>query len=831
MPGGPKREEAEESEGSLAVLEALGLTMPSAMSLDRATLPAGSRAEPNALPSSLGRFAVLRQIGRGGMGRVVEARDPDLRRDVAVKLLVDPSEVSPEQLTRFVVEAQVTAQLEHPNIVPVHELGLTADGEVFFVMKRVDGRSLRQVLRDLRSGDEATLRQWTRHRLLNAFVAVCNAVAYAHSRGVVHRDLKPENIMLGAFGEVLVMDWGVARLLGAEEDEETVADRPVDRPVDSAETTGTLQGETMGTPGYMSPEQARGELGSVDGRSDVWSLGAILYELLALQRAYRSNSIFALMFRAQQGPPDCPREALPARRIPQEIADIALKALAAAPEDRYASAQELAEAVEAFLEGSRRREAASRRVAEAQELWQRYRALLTERDTLTERRRQLEHSLEPWLPLEDKAELLAVRDRLAEVARERVDRFEAVVTACEHALSQDPGNPGARAFLARIHYARFEEAEAAGLAEDRQHHASRVLRYDDGRYAPLLQGVGSVALTSDSEGAEVLCQRFERRGLIWALGEPRPMGRTPIDEPLEMGSYLLTLRAEGRQDVRYPVLITRGRRWEAAEPIPLYTPAQVGDGWCQVPPGPFVCGGDPEVQDALPLGEPELSGLFVATFPVTMAEYCDFINHLHETDPEEAWSRVPRTESSRKGSSAGECWERPGPRQRYVVPEVDRDGDRWETDWAIFGVNWHDALAFAAWRTEQTGVTHRLPLEAEWEKAARGVDGRAFPWGDSFDATLCRCHDSRPGRPQPESVGSYPTDVSVYGVRDMAGTSREWCGDADFNGDGQRRPVRGGSWYSMPTVCRCASRFANEPWVVYTTHGFRLVRDEPLPDR
>jgi serine/threonine-protein kinase len=191
---------------------------------------------------------------------------------------------------------------------------------------------------------------------------------------------------------------------------------------------------------------------------------------------------------------------------------------------------------------------------------------------------------------------------------------------------------------------------------------------------------------------------------------------------------------------------------------------------------------------------------------------------------------VPRTESSAIGSK-GQCWDRPEPGQVYAIPAMDRDGDPWDPGWAAFGITWDDAVAYADWRGEQTGVPHRLPLEVEWEKAARGVDGRAFPWGDGFDATLCRMHDSRPGRPQPERVDAYPTDVSAYGVRAMAGSSREWCADPEFHGDPLRRPVRGGSWYSVPSVCRCANRFGNEPRVVYTTHGFRLFRDEPFPDR
>ena len=201
-----------------AVLKTLGVALaPTLRPSDPVQAP--TRLAPGALPGaehlvSLGRFQLHAELGRGGMGRVLEARDPELRRSVAVKVIIDPSRVTEAQLARFVAEAQITSQLEHPNIVPVYDMGATSTGEVYFVMKKVEGRSLRQVLTALRDGDEATTAEFPRTKLLHAFIQVCNAVAYAHDRGVLHRDLKPDNVMLGPFGEVLLMDWGLARLVG-----------------------------------------------------------------------------------------------------------------------------------------------------------------------------------------------------------------------------------------------------------------------------------------------------------------------------------------------------------------------------------------------------------------------------------------------------------------------------------------------------------------------------------------------------------------------------------------------------------------------------------------
>jgi len=759
------------------------------------------------LPASLGRFVPLRELGRGGMGRVLAARDPELGRVVAVKVVVDPSEVNAALLDRFVAEAQITSQLEHPGIVPVHDMGSTEDGQLFFVMKRVKGRSLASVLAGLRSEDPDDLKEWTEHRLLSVFLQVCDAVAYAHSRGVLHRDLKPANIMLGRFGETLVLDWGVALVLETE----------VTAFGDAA--------ETVGTPGYMSPEQARND--PLDDRSDLWSLGAILYRMLTLRSPYPGRDLHEVMFKVMSGPPPDPR-AVADRRVPDALAEIALRALAPEPGDRYPGVELLSAAVRAYLDGSERRARARQFLSEARAAWFRLADLEHEREALKTTIRTQEQALLPWAPLEEKTTLLDARRRLKALGSARAEVFAQVVEAGEKALGHDPGSDDARSLLADAWMQRFREAEDAGDREQLAWFEHRVRSYDDGHHVTWLDGDGSLTLHTEPPGAEVVCERFDEEGLIFRTVERQVLGRTPlVDVPLPMGSYLLTLNAPGKRPTRYPIRIARGRRWSSgAAPIPLFSEAELGADWVYVPGGPFVFGGDAEAPAPRPRRVVVEPGYLIRRNPVTMAEYAEFLTAVHAEDPDRAWALSPR-QGIGMDKSGGQYWERPGPGGSYQVPERDRDGDRWEPDWPVVLIMWPDAIAYCAWRSAQDGVALTLPTEAQWEKAARGTDGRYFPWGNEFDPNLCKTIISRAGRPLLETIDAFPTDVSVYGVRHMAGLVSDFTAEEDFDGDPSRRAMRGGSWRRDARWARVAGRYGVEPFLGGMNLGFRMVR--PLP--
>ncbi|MBK9974712.1 MAG: protein kinase [Planctomycetes bacterium] len=294
------------------------------------------------------RYAVVREIARGGMGKVIEVEDNDLRRSVALKVLRKEMLDRRDLVERFLEEAQITGQLEHPNIVPVHEIGVDGRGNLYFTMKLVEGEDLSSILKRMRKKDPGADKAYPLSRLVDIFIKVCEGVAFAHSKGVIHRDLKPANIMVGRFGEVQIMDWGVAKIVGRKED---TADRVVvsDRQDDDA--ARTMAGSILGTPSYMSPEQARGEVNYMGPTSDIFSLGVILYELLALKTPWTAQTSAQVLDQVKNFNPDPPSKMEPDRKIPPELEQLAMKCIEKMPHKRVQTAQELIEDLRSWQEG------------------------------------------------------------------------------------------------------------------------------------------------------------------------------------------------------------------------------------------------------------------------------------------------------------------------------------------------------------------------------------------------------------------------------------------------------------------------------------------------
>ncbi|MCA9138056.1 MAG: serine/threonine protein kinase, partial [Planctomycetales bacterium] len=325
--------------------------------LKRQPTNGGETRSNSGLSGSQDRYIELGELGRGGWGIVQRALDRQLQREVAIKRISNAGKIRAAERDQFLHEARITSGLQHPGVVPVHELVADQEGDTYYVMKLLEGDTLRHHIR--LTHEPRANGKWKRYELVEAitplllrFINVCHAVAYAHRCGIIHRDLKPANVMAGAFGETIVVDWGLARYINDKSDETTIQGptKPDDQsgshrssaPIES-------EGSVIGTPTYMSPEQARGELASLGSHSDIYSLGVILYEIVAGHHPHRGMDIKTVLRRARQGEYEPLSNAQPC--VPRALESIVQTAMSADPEKRYKDVETLADDVGRFMTG------------------------------------------------------------------------------------------------------------------------------------------------------------------------------------------------------------------------------------------------------------------------------------------------------------------------------------------------------------------------------------------------------------------------------------------------------------------------------------------------
>ena len=753
------------------------------------------------------RYALIGLLGRGGMGEVWEVFDTELRRPLALKVLSRALATLPAMRDRFRAECQTQAQLQHPHIVPIHEMDLLPDGRLYFTMRKIEGQTLSEVIAE-------PTEAWPLPRLVATFGQVCHAVAYAHGRGVLHRDLKPQNVMVGPFGEALVVDWGLAKVIGEALTAEDVGAAPV-------VTEGsqiTMMGQITGTPAYMSPEQVRGE--PADARSDVYALGAMLYCVLAGRAPYEGSTPRDVLASVKAGPPRWPPQRPGVPPAPDDLVATCARAMARGPKERFATAKELADQVQAWLDGRKDHERALDLVAVAEREQALAERLRSRASTLQAEANAWLHNTSPRASEEAKAPGWAKADEAARLRRDADLREVAYRQTLWAALNHAPDLEEAHARLARHHLEHHRRAEARRDHAEAAQRADLIRRHDRlGRLAGYLEGTGAVSVRTEPPGAEVVLTRYVERRRRLVEVDARCLGRTPLVEvPLPMGSYVLHLRMPGMHDVRYPVVIERQQHWDGIPPgrkvpraVHLLADGTLGPEEVRVPGGWFWAGGDPTAYQSLPRQRVWVDGFVIQRHPVTWSAFAAFLNALEaEGRRDDALRYVPRP------NAGGD-------------PLVAHQDGRWavtgeQLAWPVTQVDWHAAQAYATWWAERTGQPWALPAELAWEKAARGVDGRFYPWGDHLDPSWCNVRASGVGCPAP--VGGFVVDVSPYGVAGTAGNVSDWCTDVP-RGAPTFRAVRGGAFVTNQVLARVANRNRYVATRRDAYNGFRLMRHLP----
>ena len=714
------------------------------------------------------RYVDLGVIGEGATCHVLRVEDRRLGCELAMKVLRSGLVGRQAVARKFHGEARLTARLRHPGIPPVHDLGTLADGRLWFTMALVEGDTLRQCIGLHHAAcQEGDVPRHSLRDLLEMLHAVAEAVGYAHTEGVVHRDLKPSNVMLGAFSEVRVMDWGIARTEGV--DDELTGEAFAAAP----SRHRTMIGKAIGTPSYMPPEQARGDRASIGAWSDVYALGACMYKLLSSRSPYRGSPRDIVM-KVRRGPP-MPLSDVSWRLVDPDLIELCEWAMSRRPERRPQSGRQFAQALRAWLDHEQRRSRAEEVLAGARRIHERILSLEHEQAVTRKRLDKVESGTQSWEPIALRRPLWELRDRLEEITLERRRLQVSYVQRLRGALAGGAALPEARSALAQVYRERAAEAEAEGDPVSFATAAAQLGSVDDGTHADWLAGRAWISLTTDPPGA-VVEARQQVRGtwdMSFSAAGQALLGETPLHRvELGHGSWLLSIRYPGREAVTVPVFLNRLEHQrlrrpgdDALTPVVLPSEGTLAEHECYVPGSWALFGGDG--LDAHPTTRLWVDGFVIMRDPVSVSQFASFVDdRLRMGEDVAAEGPVPEGQLQLDGATL----------RILGDPELP-----------VRNISWRGARAYAAWRALVEGQPWRLPHEYEWEKAGRGADGRPYPWGHRGDPVLAAVLGSGADyRTPPER---FPHDVSVYGVRSMVGHVHEYTNSPYTKG----RPAEGGA--------------------------------------
>ncbi len=787
-------------------------------------------------------YTSMTTIGVGGLGAVFSAREPGLNREVALKILRPEFRNSKNRINGFVREARTTAQIDHPNIVPIHRIGVFDDAGVFFTMKRIEGETLRTVVKKLREGRPEYLRNYTLRRRLEIFISVCQAMAFAHSKRIIHRDLKPANVMIGDYGEVMLMDWGLAYCLDSHQ---------IDDDFQSADTdekeTELLPPNTCvisGTPAFMSPEQAAGRNSEIDERSDIYSLGAILYSLLTLQAAPfdPDQPTEKLLPQVIAGRFQRPRRRAPLQMIPRELEAITMKAMNVSPEKRYQKVQEIIGDVRNYLDYFPVEAYSKSPLYKLRKLCRRrplipavtIMALLTFCGT------------KAFQQLNDRGKIQSLVE-LAEYNDTQSENQRYVARRTFNQLRYQPQTSSTiaerrdlrRVFLRQVtDFLSYSSAALECLAGLEQ------ISYDRQYITAMLekQLAREFQFCMDTDNQDIFRNRLKQLRSRWSshLAEILARNRrlatqiamfdndagtlhitmpegfsaairnnapdvapdkeawteiTSENTPVKTGSYLLRFTGDKGQQVFYPAAFQAA---EYMELKPSGIPV-IPEGMVLIPAGEFYRGSANlssfEQKEQLP-------AFFISRNEVTIGEYRQFWLTLKESAAREQY--IPRRDDGTL------LWDKSGVVNPKVNPALP-----------VTGIPPQAAMEYCRYLSAKHGQKYRLPTAMELEKASGGYDKRTYVWGNIPDKNAALVYGNSAAKKYPYGApgGTFPRDVSCYGVNDLAGNVRE------FISSGKDVQVYGGSYLTLITEARIGTVSHSED--AEEDVGFRVVMEQP----
>lgn len=769
--------------------------------------------------NTIKRFQNVKTIGIGGIGTVLSGHEASLKRDIAIKILRPAYRNKKKFLNRFIREARATAQIEHPNIVPVHELGVMGELGIYFTMKKVEGENLRTVIHKLSNGDPVYLKKYTTNRLLEIFIAACNGVAFAHSKGIIHRDLKPANIMLGDFGEVMVMDWGLVKYIG-DNHNNAGKEQPINLETNIAElgvsvdTMATLDGSISGTPAFMAPEQAGGRINDINERSDLYSLGAILYSILTLKSSpfeekLSTAEVLSHVVNNYFAPP---RKRAPKQRISRELEAICLKAMQRKKEDRYGSVKELIHDLRNYLDNfpvsaypepilNRTIKLCRRRPLIPLVLVVSIFTFLSvmfghhlENSNRTESyMKNADHCINQGniFLVRAKNTYMALNELIRQTQNENMETREMRLWADLTRLEAEFNNQYEMAieYLSRIQAIGLKSAQIVSrlskISKDRLEFSILTGNYTETRKLiemlrmrdkntfkniiendsqlfdstkMIIQNEGRITINSNIENVPLTIYKVNDLSSFMPNTSAIIInGRTPLPlQKIQEGQYVILFRPSGGISIRYPIKIFPAR----TEKINIFIPESIPAGMAYVPAGQIIS------DDIDGLNEREhrhniyVQGFFIRKRAVTFAEYLKFWKSLQSQTDRRKYLGKYIPEGDDRNYQA--LWDKNG-----ILREP------FKQNWPVVGITGQAAKAYCQWVSEKNGVECRLPNSNEWEKATIGIiiknkdENRNIAYNSSLDDII--------GGTDKKYVAKVSMNsISLYGVSNIDNDIREF---------------------------------------------------------